>query len=161
MVVDLPRPHQMFACWLIEEQKPRVGVVDPNSNSISVGTSVEVRAMLARLIEFLKVPQIPGLFTSLTVDARPETTEIGIAPFMDTWLLFGNAEMGGKRIRSLNVLKSRGTPCSNQVREFSVTRRGVTLLDVMRRQGRVLVGVERSAEGGGVLLKAERGSRRR
>ncbi|MBI4503766.1 MAG: AAA family ATPase [Gemmatimonadetes bacterium] len=34
---------------LIEEKKPRVVVVDPISNLISVGTSIEVKAILARL----------------------------------------------------------------------------------------------------------------
>ena len=49
---------------LIEEKKPRVVVVDPISNLISVGTSLEVKAMLARLIDFMKVRQMTALFTS-------------------------------------------------------------------------------------------------
>ena len=157
--------HLSLMHRLIEEKKPRVVVVDPISNLISVGTTIEVRAMLARLIDFMKVRQITGLFTSLSVDERSsETTDIGISSFMDTWLLLGNTEVNGERIRSLNVLKSRGMAHSNQVREFVLTRRGLSLLDVVRRQGRVLVGAERSAEGGGgvsvAMPKAARGSRR-
>ncbi len=150
---------------LIEKEKPRVVVVDPISNLISVGTSVEVRAMLARLIDFMKARHTTGLFTSLTVDeGSPETTDLGISSFMDTWLVLGNTEINGERIRSINVLKSRGMAHSNQVREFVLTRRGLSLLDVVRRQGRVLVGAERSADPGRVsvaLPKEERGSRRR
>lgn len=157
--------HLSLMNRLIEKQKPRVVVVDPISNLISVGTSVEVRAMLARLIDFMKVLQITGLFTSLTVDeGSPETTDLGISSFMDTWLVLGNTEINGERIRSINVLKSRGMAHSNQVREFILTRRGLSLLDVVRRQGRVLVGAERSADPGRVsvaLPKEERGSRRR
>ena len=71
----------------IEETRPRVVVVDPISNLISVGTSVEVRAMLARLIDFMKVRSMTAMFTSLTFDeAHPEGTDIGISSFMDTWL---------------------------------------------------------------------------
>ena len=62
-------------------------MVDPISNLISVGTSIEVRAMLARLIDFMKVRSMTALFTSLTFDeAHPEGTDIGISSFMDTWL---------------------------------------------------------------------------
>jgi circadian clock protein KaiC len=134
---------------LIEEQKPRVVVVDPISNLISVGTSVEVRAMLARLIDFMKVRQVTALFTSLTIDeGHPEGTDIGISSFMDTWLVLRNIDRNGERIRTLDVLKSRGMPHSNQVREFILTSEGLKLLDVVRDQGRVLIGSERAAHVG-------------
>jgi len=131
---------------LIDEKKPRVVVVDPISNLISVGTSVEVRAMLARLIDFMKVRQVTALFTSLTIDeGHPEGTDIGISSFMDTWLVLRNIDRNGERIRTLDVLKSRGMPHSNQVREFLLTSQGLKLLDVVRHQGRVLIGSERAA----------------
>jgi circadian clock protein KaiC len=131
---------------LIEEKKPRVVVVDPISNLISVGTPLDVRAMLARLVDFMKVRQTTALFTSLTLDpAHPEETDIGISSFMDTWLVLRNGEMNGERTRTLNVLKSRGMAHSNQVREFVLTNHGLTLLDVVRHEGRVLIGSERAA----------------
>ena len=131
---------------LIEEKKPRVVVVDPISNLISVGTSAEVKAMLARLIDFMKVRQMTALFTSLTIDeGHPEGTDIGISSFMDTWLVLRNIEMNGERIRTLDVVKSRGMPHSNQVREFALTSHGLKLIDVVRNEGRVLVGAARMA----------------
>ena len=131
---------------LVEEKKPRVVVVDPISNLIAVGTSLEVKAMLARLIDFMKVRQVTALFTSLTIDeGYPEGTDIGISSFMDTWLVLRNIERNGERIRTLDVLKSRGMPHSNQVREFVLTSQGLQLLDVVRDHGRVLIGSERSA----------------
>jgi circadian clock protein KaiC len=142
---------------LIEERKPRVVVVDPISNLISVGTSVEVRAMLARLIDFMKVRQITALFTSLTIDdVHVEGTDVGISSFMDTWLVLRNIEINGERTRSLNVVKSRGMPHSNQVREFVMTRSGLKLLDVVRHQGRVLIGSERSAHSEAAADRAPR-----
>ena len=131
---------------LVEEKKPRVVVVDPISNLIAVGTSIEVKAMLARLIDFMKVRQVTALFTSLTIDeGHPEGTDIGISSFMDTWLVLRNMDRNGERIRTLDVLKSRGMPHSNQVREFVLTSQGLQLLDVVRDHGRVLIGSERSA----------------
>ena len=131
---------------LIEEKKPRVVVVDPISNLISVGTSIEVKAMLARLIDFMKVKEMTALFTSLTIDdGHPEGTDVGISSFMDTWLVLRNIEVNGERTRTLDVVKSRGMAHSNQVREFLLTSKGVQLLDVVRHQGRVLIGSERTA----------------
>lgn len=132
---------------LIEEWRPRVVVVDPISNLISVGTSVEVKAMLARLIDFMKMRKTTALFTSLTPDeSRLEQTDIGISSFMDTWLLLRNSEMNGERTRQINVLKSRGMSHSNQAREFVLTNRGLDFVSPMRdARGRVLTGSRRAA----------------
>jgi circadian clock protein KaiC len=141
--------HLNLMHQLIVEKKPRVIVVDPISNLISVGTSVEVRAMLARLIDFIKVKRITALFTSLILNEdNPEGTDVGISSFMDTWVVLRNIEVNGERIRALNVVKSRGMPHSNQVREFALTNHGLKLLNVVRHEGRVLVGSERMAHGG-------------
>jgi circadian clock protein KaiC len=134
---------------MIEERRPRVVVVDPISNLISVGTTVEVRAMLARLIDFMKVKKISALFTSLTFDGdHPENTDVGISSFMDTWLVLENIEINGERNRVLSVLKSRGMSHSNQAREFVFTNLGMTLVDAVRdATGRVLIGARRTAHG--------------
>jgi circadian clock protein KaiC len=133
---------------MIEEQKPRVVIVDPISNLISVGTSIEVRAMLARLIDFMKVKQTTAMFTSLTSDEILPAADIGISSFMDTWIVLRNVEVNGELIRALNVLKSRGMAHSNQVREFVFTSKGLEILEVVRDRGRVLIGSERIAHGG-------------
>lgn len=132
---------------MIQEARPRVVVVDPISNLISVGTSVEVKAMLARLIDFMKVRNTTAMFTSLVFDeGRAEGTDIGISSFMDTWLVLRNIELNGERNRVLDVLKSRGMPHSNQTREFVLTNKGLDLIDAVRdADGRVLVGSRRNA----------------
>ena len=132
---------------LLEETRPRVVIVDPISNLISVGTSIEVKAMLARLIDYMKVRRVTALFTSLTGDEqRPERTDVGVSSFMDTWLVVRNVELNGERNRTLTVLKSRGMSHSNQVREFVFTNRGVELIAAQRDlRGRVLTGSRRSA----------------
>jgi circadian clock protein KaiC len=146
---------------LIEENKPRVVVVDPISNLISVGTSLEVKAMLARLIDFMKVKEMTALFTSLTIDdGHPEGMDVGISSFMDSWLVLRNIETNGERTRTLDVVKSRGMAHSNQVREFVLTSDGLKLLDVVRHDGRVLIGSQRAAHAADEPV-APRGSRKR
>lgn len=157
--------HLLGMHRLIEELRPRVVVVDPISNLMSVGTTIEVKAMLARLIDFLKGKQMTALFTSLTTDeGRTEGTDVGISSFMDSWLVLRNLEVNGERTRTLDVRKSRGMAHSNQVREFVLTGCGLRLLGVVRHQGRVLVGSERSAHAGegpiGARRRTARGGRR-
>lgn len=119
---------------LIDERKPDAVVVDPVTNLMEVGDQGEVTAMLTRLIDFLKSRNVTALFTSLTRGGtNTESTDVGISSLMDTWLVINYLENSGERTRTLQVLKSRGTPHSNQVREFVLTDQGVQILDVYRR----------------------------
>ena len=123
---------------------PQVVVVDPVTNLTEIGSAMEAKAMLTRLVDFLKGQGITALFTSLTdVVDNPEKTEMGISSLMDTWLLVRNLESNGERNRGLYVLKSRGMPHSNQIREFILTDRGVELLDVYNGSAGVLTGTAR------------------
>jgi len=104
-------------------------VIDPISNLISVGERPDVRSMLTRLIDFLKTERITTLFTSLTSQELPETSEAAISSLMDTWLLVRNVEENGERNRALYVLKSRGMAHSNQVRKFLLTSKGIDIMN--------------------------------
>lgn len=131
----------------VRNSRPHVVVVDPITNFISVGTYEEVKAMLMRLVDFLKAAEITGLFTSLTHGgSTPEQTDVAISSLIDTWLLVRNLETGGERNRALYVLKSRGTAHSNQVREFLITDRGLDLVDVYTGPEGVLTGSARVAQ---------------
>jgi circadian clock protein KaiC len=134
----------------IQALHPKVVVIDPISNLISVGDNEEVRAMLTRLVDFLKAEQITAFFTHLSSktasDANPEATDYGISSVMDTWLLLRDIELGGERNRGLYVLKSRGMAHSNQIREFVLTDHGIELLDVYLGSEGVLTGSARLAQ---------------
>jgi circadian clock protein KaiC len=125
-----------------------VVIVDPVTNMIAVGSETEVKAMLARLIDFMKLRQITALFTSLTEGGRAaERTDLGVSSLMDVWMLLGNLEANGERNRTIQVVKARGMAHSNQVREFVMTNDGIQLVDVSRRvDGSVAIGSARGAE---------------
>jgi len=95
-------------------------------------------------------PITPGelaKLTSLTTGAEnAEMTEVGISSLMDTWLLVRNLESNGERNRGLYILKSRGMPHSNQIREFILTDQGAQLLDVYTGQAGVLTGTARMVQ---------------
>jgi circadian clock protein KaiC len=127
--------------------KPQVVIVDPLNSFVIGGNEIEVKAMLMRLVDFLKMKQITGLFTNLTSGGSAlEQTDIAISSLIDTWLLLRDIEIGGERNRGLYILKSRGMAHSNQIREFLLTAHGVELRDVYVGAAGVLTGSARLAQ---------------
>ncbi|HTY61426.1 MAG TPA: circadian clock protein KaiC [Acidobacteriota bacterium] len=129
---------------LVTKFKPDGVVMDPVTNLTSIGDTAEIKAMLTRLIDFLKNQGVTSIYTSLTSGASaPEQSEVGVSSLMDTWLLVKVLESDGERNRLLYVLKSRGMAHSNQVREFVLSNDGIQLLDVYVGPGHVLTGAAR------------------
>lgn len=134
----------------VEQVEPRIVIVDPITNFLSVNRQIEVRAMVTRLIDFLKSRSITAFVTSLTTAGKPiEETEVGISSLMDTWIVLRDEEGVGKRNRTIYILKSRGMNHSNQVREFCITNRGVDILDAYVSPAGVLTGAA------GIMQQAE------
>jgi circadian clock protein KaiC len=131
----------------IAEFAPRAVVLDPISSLMQSGVQADVQAMLLRLLDHLKAEQITTLFTNLT-QGMTETgvTDAGISSLMDTWLLLLNRESSGEYNRQLYLLKSRGMPHSNQVREFILSEHGVELRPVYLGREGFLTGSARLAQ---------------
>lgn len=131
----------------ISEFEPAVVVVDPITNFLAIGEQVETKSMLTRLIDFLKVQQITGMFTSLTSAGNNlEDSVVDVSSLMDAWLLVKNIESNGERNRGLYILKARGIAHSNQVREFLLTDHGIELVDAYIGTEGVLMGSARSSQ---------------
>jgi circadian clock protein KaiC len=131
----------------ITEFKPAVVVVDPITNFLAVGDRPETKAMLTRLIDFLKMQQITGMFTSLTsAESAIEDSEVDVSSLIDTWLLLRTIESNGERNRGLYILKARGIAHSNQIREFVLTEHGIELIDAYIGTEGVLMGSARSTQ---------------
>ena len=112
----------------IDQSKPSIVVLDPITDFTSIGSEIEVKSAITRLIDYLKSNQITALFTSFTMEDRgPEQSEVGISSLIDTWVLVRNLEKSGERNRGVYILKSRGMAHSNQVREFWLTDNGIKI----------------------------------
>jgi circadian clock protein KaiC len=116
--------HLASICQQIEDFKPNVVVVDPITNLIAAGNQSSVKAMLTRLIDLLKGSQITALFTNLSLGNENQTST-EISSLMDTWIMVRDIEQDGSRKRAIYVLKSRGMEHSSEVREFTISSRGV------------------------------------
>jgi circadian clock protein KaiC len=113
---------------LISQLRPDVVVIDPITNLISTSGNYDVKSMLVRLVDFLKVQQITSMFTNLTFAGDPqERTAAAVSSLMDTWIVLRDSKPNGRPRRELYVLKSRGMAHSREVRELIVSKRGLEL----------------------------------
>jgi circadian clock protein KaiC len=123
--------HLLTLNKYIREFKPQVVIIDPISSLITVGNSSEVRAMLVRLMDMLKINQISSVFTALTPQLQGMTvdlTEDLVSSLADTWIRVRNEESDGDRIRGIYVLKSRGMGHSSAVWDFRISDKGIRIL---------------------------------
>jgi circadian clock protein KaiC len=127
--------------------KPDVVIVDPITSLMDAGTDSESKGMVTRLIDYLKAGQVTSLFTSLTRGGKAQNlSEMATSSLMDAWLLLQDFEGNGERNRVLYVLKARGMPHSNQIREFLISNQGVDLVDAYIGASGVLTGSARVAQ---------------
>ncbi len=139
--------HLTTTIKLINKVKPQIVILDPIDAFVIGGNQTEVKIMLLRLVDFLKMRNITAFFASLsTTGENQELTDMSISSLIDTWLLLRDIEIGGERNRGLYILKSRGMPHSNQIREFILTDHGIELLDVYVGPEGVLTGSARLAQ---------------
>ena len=152
---------------LIQGFAPRSIIIDPVSTLLQAGSVRDARALLTRLIDFLKSQRITAMLTNLTSGAAAlEATEVEISSIVDTWLLLRDMELGGERNRAMYILKSRGMPHSNQIREFLLTSHGIDLKDVYVGPEGVLTGstrlsLETRERAAAVIREQEIAARRR
>lgn len=138
--------HLLTLRKMIRDFNPSTVIIDPISNLIAVGSEMEVRSMLVRLIDMLKLNNITALFTSLSKhhdQARPDLAEESVSSLIDTWITVRDMEGIGERNRGIFIIKSRGMGHSNQVREFVITNKGIQLLDVELGPNGILTGMAR------------------
>ncbi|MAU08282.1 MAG: KaiC 1 [Anaerolineaceae bacterium] len=113
----------------IADFDPQIVVMDPITSFDIIGTASASRALLTRLIDFLKMRETTALLTSLTHGGETaEISEVNVSSMMDTWLLVRNIESNGERNRAIYIVKSRGMAHSSQVSEFNITSQGIQLV---------------------------------
>jgi circadian clock protein KaiC len=104
---------------------PKLVIMDPINDFLSIGSTREIKALFLRMVDFLKSQQITLICTGLSgnLDTSQET-ESGVSSLADTWIRLSNLEFDGTHRRQIYIMKSRGMPHSNQVREYTMSHRG-------------------------------------
>lgn len=121
---------------MIKEIKPTVVILDPITNLMTEGPNSDIRSMLTRFVDYLKMEQITVMFTAAitlgSIERNP--SDEGISSMVDTWMMVQDVEAGGERTRSCYVMKSRGMNHSKEVREFIITSKGITLKQFIKSE---------------------------
>jgi circadian clock protein KaiC len=136
--------HVMTISKAVKAFKPQVVIFDALTSFIIGDNENEVKMMVMRILDLMKINKCTTLFTSLILGGSfSEQTKLHIASLIDTWLLLDDIEIGGERNRGAYILKSRGMAHTNQIREFLLTDHGVELRDVYVGPSGVLTGSAR------------------
>ena len=129
----------------IEAFEPGAVIIDPIS--AFRGVQSEIHATLLRLIDVCKGRGITAILTSLSLASDHVTeTDRSVSSLMDSWISLTDVEANGERNRVLYVLKARGMRHSNQLREYLLSDRGITLIEPYVGHGGVLTGAARLAQ---------------
>jgi len=143
--------HLFTIYQAIEEFKPALVVLDPITDFAAIGNKNEIRAMMTRLVDHLKTKGITALLTSVhgpgvVGEGSTAETDAGISSLIDTWIVLQSFEVAGERNRAISVRKSRGTAHSNQIREFVISSRGLSLINTYRDAAGFVTGSAREAQ---------------
>jgi len=111
----------------IDDFNPSAIIIDPISNLISVGLESDVKALLTRMIDYLKTKQITTLFTSLKPMEMGGESAAQISSWIDTWISLANKEVNDDVITRLRIIKSRGMSHSKKLKEFKLSEKGINI----------------------------------
>ncbi len=137
--------HLVTIHKMVNRFKPEVMVLDPISSLMAIGEEVEVRSTLVRMVDYLKMKGVTSLVTDLKHGERPQESSM-IHSLVDTWIIIENVESNGESNRILRLVKSRGMPHSNQIREFLITHEGLDLISPYIGPSGVFTGSARYAQ---------------
>jgi circadian clock protein KaiC len=113
---------------LIREMEPDIVVIDPITDFISIGSELEVKSTVTRLIDHLKTLEITTMLTSITAEEHSvDQSLVGVSSLIDTWISVRNLEDSGERRRGIFILKSRGMSHSSEIRPFLLTDNGIEI----------------------------------
>ena len=114
---------------LITGFNPEVVVIDPISGLTAIGDDLEVKTMLVRLIDYLKMRGTTSMFTSLmNSDEKRKEDDTLMSSIIDTWIQLSIVDAGAERTKKLRIIKSRGMNHSACQTEVLLTSNGVKLV---------------------------------
>jgi circadian clock protein KaiC len=120
--------HLSIMQRIIDKFDPSAVVVDPISNLISVGVESDVKAMLTRMIDYLKTRQITTFFTSLKPLEKGSESSALISSLIDTWISIENVNVDFNVKTFIRVIKSRGMAHEKKLREFHLSDEGIKIV---------------------------------
>lgn len=119
----------------VEERNAEVVIIDPISNLIQIGSTMEVKAMVTRLLDGFKARKITVFINSL-IAAGDDTfgADLGMSSLMDVIISVEAVILKHKQQRRLMVIKSRGQANSLVINHLIFSKQGLTLEPLAKTQ---------------------------
>ncbi len=142
---------------MIAELKPHVVILDPITNLMTEGPNSDIRSMLTRFVDYLKIEQITVMFTAaITVGSIVRNpSDEGISSMVDTWMMVEDIASETDRNRTFCIMKSRGMPHSHKMSRFSISSKGITLIPISNNEKKAIPPKKMKADQNGISLKNE------
>ncbi|MES9972120.1 MAG: ATPase domain-containing protein, partial [Candidatus Thiodiazotropha sp.] len=135
--------HLISIIDLVENESPQLLALDPVSALMDMGSSRMVKMLMIRFISHIKRVGTTLVLTELLPDSSDDYSDLAISSLVDTWFRLRQVESNGELNRLINVVKSRGSKTSNQVKEFTIDESGILVEDPYIGEGEVVVGSAR------------------
>jgi circadian clock protein KaiC len=137
--------HLISIIDLVEHESPELLVLDPVSALMDMGSSKQVKMLMIRFITFIKSRGTTLVLTELLPDVSEDFSDLAISSLVDTWFRLRQVESNGELNRLINIVKSRGSRTSNQVKEFTIGDKGISVEDPYIGDGDLVIGSAKSA----------------
>jgi circadian clock protein KaiC len=132
--------HLISIIDLVEQVSPEMLVLDPVSALVDMGTSKQVKMLMIRFVFYIKSMGTTLVLNELLPDTSEDFSDLAISSLVDTWIRLRQVESNGELNRLINVVKSRGSKTSNQVKEFNITDEGIRVEEPYIGGGELVVG---------------------
>jgi circadian clock protein KaiC len=137
--------HLISIIELVDRESPELLVLDPVSALMDMGSSKQVKMLMIRFISYIKGQGTSLVLTELLPDVSEDFSDLAISSLVDTWFRLRQVESNGELNRLINVVKSRGSRTSNQVKEFTIGDHGISVEDPFIGEGELVVGSAKAA----------------
>lgn len=121
--------HLIVMINLLQEIKPDILIIDPISSLLDLGTSLQVKSFLVRLTSYLKGRNITLVLNELLKVGGEHALNnvIGISSLVDVWIKLKCDNADGEFNRKIHIVKARGNKTSNQLKEFTISDKGLNI----------------------------------
>ncbi|MDI6698814.1 MAG: circadian clock protein KaiC [Candidatus Saccharicenans sp.] len=140
--------HLLNLINAVEATSPHLVVIDAISACSRMGGTQAAYEYLMRALNLLKEKGITIILVNQTSGSRDqlELSGIGISSMIDTVIFLSYIHGEGETNRTIQILKSRGSAHSNQIRECVITDRGLEIIDAYGGEAGVLTGTARKVQ---------------
>ncbi|MDI6850122.1 MAG: circadian clock protein KaiC [Candidatus Saccharicenans sp.] len=140
--------HLLNLINAVEATSPHLVVIDAISACARMGGTQAAYEYLMRALNLLKEKGITIILVNQTSGSRDqlELSGIGISSMIDTVIFLSYIHGEGETNRTIQILKSRGSAHSNQIRECVITDRGLEIIDAYVGEAGVLTGTARKVQ---------------